>query len=55
MKQKNKKYNLLDNLFADENEFYFEFKIDNNIAEKDLYDLEKEITNESNDVYVKLL
>lgn len=45
----------LDNLFADENEFYFEFKIDDNIGEKDLQELEKEITNESNDVYVKLL
>lgn len=45
----------LDNLFADENEFYFEFKIDNNIGEKDLHELEKEITNESNEVYVKLL
>lgn len=45
----------LDKLFADENEFYFEFKIDDNIGEKDLQELEKEITNESNDVYVKLL
>lgn len=45
----------LDNLFADENEFYFEFKIEDNIGEKDLPKLEEEIKSESNEIYVKLL
>lgn len=45
----------LDNLFSDDNEFYFEFKIKDKIGEKDLQELEKEINNKSNEVYVKLL
>ncbi len=45
----------LDNLFVDENEFYFEFKIEDNIGEKDLPKLEEEIKNESNEIYIKLL
>lgn len=45
----------LDSIFADENEFYFEFKINDSIGEDELHQLEKEIINESNEVYVKLL
>lgn len=45
----------LDNIVANENEFYFEFKIDKNIGENDLEELEKEIQRENDKIYVKLI
>ena len=45
----------LDNIVANENEFYFEFKIDKNIGESDLEELEKEIQRENDKIYVKLI
>ena len=45
----------LDNIVANENEFYFEFKIDKNIGENDLEELEKEMQRENDKIYVKLI
>lgn len=45
----------LDNIFFDENEFYFEFKINKNIGENDLEEFEKEIQKENDKIYVKLI
>ena len=45
----------LDSIVANENEFYFDFKIDKNIGENDLKELEKEIQKEDKTIYVKLI
>ena len=44
----------LEKITADENEFYLDFKINQNIGENDFNELEKEIQKEGN-LYVKLL
>ena len=44
----------LEKITADENEFYLDFKINQNIGENDFFELEKEIQKEGN-LYVKLL
>ncbi|MBR0491832.1 MAG: threonine--tRNA ligase [Clostridia bacterium] len=44
----------LEKISADENEFNFDFKINENIGENDLTDLEKELKKESN-LYIKLI
>ena len=51
------KYNnvSLDNIYADENEFYYEFKINEQISENDFKILEKEIKKLEKHVFVKLL
>ena len=53
----NKNYNdiSLDNMFYDENEFYYEFKSDNKISEKDFEKLENEMKKLDKNIYVKLL
>lgn len=45
----------LDNLYFDDNEFYYEFKVNEEISEKDLEKFEKEIRKLNNQVFVKLL
>ena len=45
----------LDNAYADENEFYYEFKIDEQVSENDFEELENEIKKINGDFYVKLL
>ena len=45
----------LDNIFSDENEFYYEFKVNEEISENDLEKLEKEIRKIDNKIFVKLL
>ena len=45
----------LDNAYADENEFYYEFKIDEQVSENDFDSLENKIRKLDNDIYVKLL
>lgn len=45
----------LDNVYADENEFYYEFKVDEQISENDFEHLENEIKKLDNGTYVKLL
>ena len=45
----------LENLVADENEFYYEFKANEEISENDLKDLEKLISKLDNQIFVKLL
>ena len=53
---KNKYKNLrLDNKFNNEEEFYYEFKIDEKISENDFENLEQEINKLDNSCYVKLL
>ena len=51
-----KKYGKIEfeKITADENEFYLDFKINQNIGENDFNEIEKEIQNEGN-LYVKLL
>lgn len=44
----------LEKIYADENEFHFDFKINESIGENNLKDLEKEIQQES-DLYIKLI
>lgn len=46
---------LLDNVYYDKNEFYYEFKIEEKISEKDFENLEKQIRKLDKDIYVKLL
>ena len=53
--QKKYKNVKLDKTFADANEFYYEFKIDDSISENDLSKLGKEIKELDKNVYVKLL
>ena len=45
----------LDNIFYDDNEFYYEFKSDEQVSENDFEKLENEIKKLDNSVYVKLL
>ena len=45
----------LDNAIADENEFYYEFKVNKEISENNLEDLENEMKKIDNQVFVKLL
>lgn len=45
----------LDNAVADENEFYYEFKVNKEISENDLEKLENEMRKIDNQVFVKLL
>ena len=45
----------LDKACADENEFYYEFKIDGYVGENDFDSLENEIRKLDNVIYVKLL
>ena len=45
----------LDNMSYKDDEFYYEFKSDEQVSEKDFKKLEKEIENLDNSVYVKLL
>ena len=53
----NKNYNniRLDNMSYDDNEFYYEFKSDEQVSENDFEKLENEIKNMDNSIYVKLL
>ena len=45
----------LDNIFYDDNEFYYEFKSDEQVSENDFEKLKNEIKKLDNSVYVKLL
>lgn len=45
----------LDDIYADDNEFYYEFKVNEQVSEKDLENLEKEIKSINNEIFVKLL
>lgn len=45
----------LDNVYSDENEFYYEFKVDEPISENDFGTLEKEIKKLDNTIHLKLL
>lgn len=45
----------LEKIVVNENEFHFDFKIDKNIGENDLEELEKEIQKENKKMYVKLI
>ena len=53
----NKKYHniRLDNLFYNDDEFYYEFKADEKVSENDFEKLEEEIKNLDNSIFVKLL
>ncbi|MEE3343813.1 MAG: threonine--tRNA ligase [Bacilli bacterium] len=52
----NKYHNIkLDDIYYDDNEFYYEFKADEQISENDFEELEKEIKKLNNNVFVKLL
>lgn len=53
----NKNYNniRLDNMSYNDDEFYYEFKADEQVSENDFEKLENEIRKIDNDVYVKLL
>lgn len=43
----------LDNIVVDENEFYYEFKVNEEISEKDLEKLEKQIGMLDNQIFIK--
>lgn len=45
----------LDKVYADENAFYYDFKIDEQVSENDFEELENEIKKINGDFYVKLL
>lgn len=45
----------LDNMYADENEFYYEFKADDQVSENDFESLENEIKKINHEIYLKLL
>ncbi|MDE6284458.1 MAG: threonine--tRNA ligase [Bacilli bacterium] len=53
--QENYKNIRLDKMYADENEFYYEFKIDEQVSENDFEFLENEIRKINKNFYVKLL
>lgn len=53
--QKQYEHIRLDNMFANENEFYYEFKIGGQVSENDFDFLENEIKKIDNSIYVKLL
>ena len=44
-----------DNIVANEDDFYFDFKIEQNIGENDLVSLEEELQKEDNKLYIKLI
>ena len=53
---KNKYNNIrLENQSFNDNEFFYEFKADNQVSENDFEDLEKEMKKINNNIYVKLL
>ena len=45
----------LENIVADENEFYYEFKANEEISENDLENLEELISKLDNQIFIKLL
>lgn len=45
----------LEDIYADENEFYYEFKIDKQVSEKDFESLENEMRKMNKDIFVKLV
>lgn len=45
----------LDSIYADDNEFYYEFKVEESISENDLEKFEKEIEKIDRSIFVKLL
>lgn len=45
----------LDSVYADDNEFYYEFKVEESISENDLEKFEKEIGQINSSIFVKLL
>ena len=45
----------LDNMYYDDNEFYYEFKSDDIVSENDFNDIEKEINKLDNNIYFKLI
>ena len=53
----NKNYNniKLDNMFYNDEEFYYEFKSDGQVSENDFESLEKEMKKLNKNIYVKLL
>ena len=53
----NKNYNniRLDNMYCSDDEFYYEFKADEQVSENDFEKLENEIRKVDNSIYVKLL
>ena len=53
----NKKYHniRLDNIFYNDEDFYYEFKSDEQVSENDFLEIEKEIKKLDNSVYLKLL
>lgn len=53
--QKKYKNISLDKMYADENEFYYEFKIAEQVSEKDFDFIENEVRKLDNNIYVKLL
>lgn len=53
--QENYKNISLDKMYADENEFYYEFKLDKQVSEKDFDFLENEVRNLDKNIYIKLL
>ena len=53
--QKKYKNVRLDNMYADENEFYYEFKANDPVSENDFENLENEIKKINHEIYLKLL
>ena len=53
--QKKYKNVRLDNMYADESEFYYEFKADDQVSENDFESLENEIKKINHKIYLKLL
>ena len=53
--QKKYKSVRLDNMYADENEFYYEFKENDPVSENDFENLENEIKKINSEIYLKLL
>ena len=45
----------LDNMYYDDNEFYYEFKADEQVSENDFEKLENEIKKIDNSIYIKLI
>ena len=43
----------LDNMYYDDNEFYYEFKADEQVSENDFEKLENEIKKIDNSIYIK--
>ena len=53
--QKKYKNVRLDNMYADDDEFYYEFKANDPVSENDFESLEKEIKKIDSEIYLKLL